>query len=365
MARPTFPSLPQAGVPRGAIVAADVRKTYGKGQTLVHALAGISVEIERGRFTAIMGPSGSGKSTLLHCLAGLDRVSSGSVFLGVTDITTLPDRELTRLRRDHFGFIFQAFNLLPGLTVAENILLPTSLAGETMRPGRLEEVAEAVDLTHLLGRRPAELSGGEQQRVAAARAIFGSPEVLFADEPTGNLDTRAGEELLSLLRSAVDNMGHTVLMVTHDPRAAARADRVIFLSDGQTVGELDSPNTEEVLVALRRLTDPTPASPVQDGELETVPETSRPSEPAEWEDPPKEPLEAPEEDLPLPTIPKSPRPLDASALLQETLDDIAPPPPLSPHAAEVVNQATSILEHLGGSVISPAPEAESTPQTSE
>jgi putative ABC transport system ATP-binding protein len=236
-----------------AVVAADVTKVYGSGDAAVHALRGVSVGFARGRFTAIMGPSGSGKSTLMHCLAGLDTVDRGSVTLGQVELTRLSDRQLTHLRRDRIGFIFQSFNLLPTLTAEQNMLLPLELAGR--RPDRMwmDHVIDTVGLRDRLSHRPSELSGGQQQRVACARALLHRPEVIFADEPTGNLDSRSGTEVLGFLRSSVREMGQTIVMVTHDPVAASYADRVVFLRDGRITAELAGPTPESVLDTLKRL----------------------------------------------------------------------------------------------------------------
>ena len=236
-----------------AVRAAGLRKTYGKGETAVHALSGVDVGFERGRFTAIMGPSGSGKSTLMHCLAGLDTATAGQVWLGDTELTSLRDDQLTKLRRDRIGFVFQAFNLLPVLTAAENMTLPMQLAGR--RPDRawMDDVVARLGLRDRLGHRPYELSGGQQQRVAVARALLPRPDVVFADEPTGNLDSRAGAEVLGLLRSSVRETGQTVVMVTHDPVAAAYADRVVLLADGSLAGEVHHPTVDAVIDALRGL----------------------------------------------------------------------------------------------------------------
>ncbi|MEV8630835.1 ABC transporter ATP-binding protein [Streptosporangium sp. NPDC051023] len=233
--------------------AAGLTKVYGSGETRVVALAGVDAEFGRGRLTAIMGPSGSGKSTLMHCVAGLDRPTDGRVWLGGTDITGLPDDELTALRRDRVGFVFQAFNLLPTLTALENITLPFELAGR--RPDRraVERVVDAVGLGTRLGHRPGELSGGQQQRVACARALVTMPDVVFADEPTGALDSESSAALLTFLRRSVDELGQTVVMVTHDPTAAAYADRVLFLSDGLLVDEMDAPTSDGVLDRIRTL----------------------------------------------------------------------------------------------------------------
>ncbi|MDX1448642.1 MAG: ABC transporter ATP-binding protein [Acidimicrobiia bacterium] len=222
-------------------------KVYGSGPTAVRALDGVDAGFRRGEFTAIMGPSGSGKSTLLHCLAGLDTLTGGKVFLGDTDLGTLGDNELTRLRRDRMGFVFQAFNLVPTLDARENISLPAAIAGRRPDSAWFDEVVTVLELTDRLNHRPSELSGGQQQRVAVARALVGRPEIVFADEPSGNLDTRSGAQLLGFLRSAVDSFAQTVVMVTHDATAAAYADRVLFLSDGRVVDDLENPTVESVL----------------------------------------------------------------------------------------------------------------------
>ncbi len=233
--------------------AVDAVKVYGTGEAEVRALDGVSVDFESGRFTAIMGPSGSGKSTLMHALAGLDTLTAGSVWIGDTDLGTLKDRKLTQLRRDRVGFVFQQFNLIPILTAGENIVLPMRLAGR--RPDRawVDEVVETVGLGHRLAHRPSELSGGQQQRVAVARALSSRPEIVFADEPTGNLDSRTGAEILSFMRQAVRELGQTIVMVTHDPVAASYADRAIFLTDGRVVDELHDPTSDSVLDAMRVL----------------------------------------------------------------------------------------------------------------
>ncbi|HET6860478.1 MAG TPA: ABC transporter ATP-binding protein, partial [Streptomyces sp.] len=241
--------------PRDAKDAARARgltKAYGTGETAVIALDSVDVDIARGRFTAVMGPSGSGKSTLMHCLAGLDTVSAGQVWLGDTELTGLKERELTRLRRDKIGFMFQSFNLLPTLSAAENITLPMDIAGRKPDQEWLERVIDTLGLRDRLRHRPAELSGGQQQRVACARALASRPELIFADEPTGNLDSRAGAEVLSFLREAVDELAQTVVMVTHDPVAAAHADLVLFLGDGRIVDDMPSPTADAVLERLKR-----------------------------------------------------------------------------------------------------------------
>jgi putative ABC transport system ATP-binding protein len=233
--------------------AVDVWKVYGTGEAQVLALRGVSVELERGRYTAIMGPSGSGKSTLMHCLAGLDAVTRGEVWVGETQISGLGDAGLTRLRRDNVGFVFQTFNLLPTLTAKENILLPLSIAGRKPDPAWYDTVIDTIGLRDRLSHRPAQLSGGQQQRVACARALVSRPEVVFADEPTGNLDSRSGAEVLGFLQRSVHESGQTIVMVTHDPVAASYADRVIFLGDGQVVDELADPTAETVLDTMKRL----------------------------------------------------------------------------------------------------------------
>jgi putative ABC transport system ATP-binding protein len=250
----TAPGHP--GTAAGAHVAAradHLSKVYGIGDAKVAALDDVSVGIDRGRFTAIMGASGSGKSTLLHLLAGLDRPTSGAVYLGDTDITSLGDKALTTLRRDRIGFIFQSFNLLPTMTAAENIVLPMKIAGRKPDPHWVASIVETIGLTGRLGHRPSELSGGQQQRVAAARALASRPEIVFADEPTGALDSRSGAELLRFLRTAVDDLGQTVVMVTHDPAAACYADRVLFLADGHLVDAMLAPSAEAVLDYMKHL----------------------------------------------------------------------------------------------------------------
>lgn len=227
--------------------AAEAVKIYGEGHSEVRALDGVTVEFDRQRFSAIMGPSGSGKSTLLHCLAGLDHLSSGKVFIGDVHLGGLNERQLTRLRRDKVGFVFQAYNLVPTLTAIENITLPSAIAKKKPDESWMKKVLDAIHLGDRLSHRPSELSGGEQQRTAAARALASKPEIIFADEPSGNLDSRTGTELLDFLRSAVDDFGQTIVMVTHDPVAASRADRVVFLGDGKIVGELHSPSAEAIL----------------------------------------------------------------------------------------------------------------------
>jgi len=236
-----------------AATAIGATKVYGGGANPVRALDDVDIVVEQSRFTAVMGPSGSGKSTLMHCLAGLDALTSGRVLLGELDLSTLSDTELTKVRRDRIGFVFQSFNLVPTLSAVENITLPADLGRRRVEPDWLDEVIGTVGLADRLQHRPAELSGGQQQRVAVARALVGRPALVFADEPTGNLDSRAGAEVLGLLRRAVDGIGQTVAMVTHDPVAAGYADRVVFLADGRLVDELDAPTPERVLERMKRL----------------------------------------------------------------------------------------------------------------
>jgi putative ABC transport system ATP-binding protein len=240
-------------VSTGAISLREVRKVYGSGEGTVTALDGVTVELPSRSFTAIMGPSGSGKSTLLHVAAGLDRPTSGTVAFGDTELTRLNERRLTLLRRERIGFVFQAFNLLPSLTVAQNVALPLRLDGRRARRSELREIVARVGLQDRLRHRPAQLSGGQQQRVAIARALITRPEVVFADEPTGALDTRTGQGVLGLLRNLVDGDGQTVVMVTHDPVAAAYADRVLLLADGRVAGVLDSPTVDDVAEQLAHL----------------------------------------------------------------------------------------------------------------
>jgi putative ABC transport system ATP-binding protein len=232
---------------------ADAVKVYGRAENEVRALDGVTVGFEAGRFSAIMGPSGSGKSTLMHVVAGLDDLTSGTALIGDTDISKLDDRKLTKLRRDRIGFIFQSFNLVPTLNAAENIRLPARLAGRRPDAAWFDTVVETVGLKNRLKHRPSELSGGQQQRVAVARALASRPEIIFADEPTGNLDSHSGAEILSFMRSAVRDLGQTVVMVTHDPVAASYADRVVFLADGRIVDDLDAPTAGSVLDRIRTL----------------------------------------------------------------------------------------------------------------
>jgi putative ABC transport system ATP-binding protein len=246
---------PAGRVPSFAASAHRACKVYGAGDTAVTALDDLTLELPPGQFTAIMGPSGSGKSTLMHCLAGLDTLTSGQVFIGATDLASLSDRERTILRRDRLGFVFQSFNLLPTLTAEENITLPDDLAGRPVDRAWFETVVGKLNLGDRLGHRPSELSGGQQQRVAVGRALISKPEVVFADEPTGALDSKAGANLLTFLRSVVDDLGQTVVMVTHDPGAASYADRVVFLVDGAIVEEMERPTKERVLDVMARLGD--------------------------------------------------------------------------------------------------------------
>lgn len=240
--------------------AAGLTKTYGRGDTLVTALDDVDVSFEQGRFTAVMGPSGSGKSTLMHCMAALDRPTAGQAFIGETDVATLSDNGLTELRRDRIGFVFQSFNLVPTLTAKENILLPLAIAARRPDPDWFDAVIETVGLANRLTHKPSELSGGQQQRVACARALVAQPEIIFADEPTGNLDSTSSAEVLAFLRSSVDDMGQTIVMVSHDPVAASYADRALFLADGHIVDDLTDPTRDHVLATMARL-DQSPDRP--------------------------------------------------------------------------------------------------------
>ena len=242
--------------PHTSVVAAralDVVKLYGSGETAVRALDNVSVELIRGEFTAIMGPSGSGKSTLMHCLAGLDTVTSGSVEIAGVELAALSDKKMTALRRDRIGFVFQSFNLVPTLTALENITLPMAIAGRAPQQPWLDQVIARLGIGDRLEHRPSELSGGQQQRVAVGRALAAQPDIIFGDEPTGNLDSRSSGEVMQILRSSVDELGQTVVIVTHDPRAAAYADRVLFLADGRIVDELRTPTAEIVLDRMKNL----------------------------------------------------------------------------------------------------------------
>lgn len=238
-----------------AAAARGLVKTYGQGETEVRALDGVDVEFRRGRFTAIMGPSGSGKSTLMHCMAGLDDVTAGDVTIGDADVTAMKEKDRTALRRDRIGFVFQAFNLVPTLTAAENITLPLDIAGRKVDAEWYAEVTDRLGITDRLRHRPAELSGGQQQRVACARALVGRPDIIFGDEPTGNLDRTSSGEVLDILRAAVDEFGQTVVIVTHDPAAATYADRVVFLADGRIVRDLESPDVDAILDVMKEIED--------------------------------------------------------------------------------------------------------------
>jgi putative ABC transport system ATP-binding protein len=237
-----------------AVSASDLVRRYGEGESAVEALRGVSLEVPAGQYTAVMGPSGSGKSTLMHILAGLDQPSSGSVTIAGQEISALNDKQLTQLRREHVGFVFQAFNLLPTLTAEENITLPLSLAGRKIDREQLDVLIERVGLSDRRDHRPAQMSGGQQQRVAIARALASRPTVLFADEPTGNLDSGSGHEVLDMLRETVEKDGQTILMVTHDPKAATTADRVLFLADGHIVADLVAPTEDDVLATMKEIT---------------------------------------------------------------------------------------------------------------
>jgi putative ABC transport system ATP-binding protein len=246
----TPPAPAQTAVAARAVAAS---KVYGSGEAEVRALDGIDVEFRARQFTAIMGPSGSGKSTLLHCLAGLDRLTSGQIFLGDIEVSAQSEKALTLIRRDRIGFIFQSYNLIPTLTAAENITLPSSLAGRKPDQELFDQIVDTVSLRDRLGHKPTELSGGQQQRVAVARALVSRPEIVFADEPTGNLDSHAGAEILGFMRRAVDDLGQTIVTVTHDPNAASYSDRVVFLADGKIVDELANPTADTIIDKMKTL----------------------------------------------------------------------------------------------------------------
>ena len=250
----TEPTILPAPPTTAVVSGLGLGRRYGEGDTAVDALRGVSLEIAKGKLTAVMGPSGSGKSTLMHILAGLDKPTSGEVYIEGTNLTTLGDNDLTKLRREHVGFVFQFFNLLPMLTAEENVVLPLSIAGDKPQDGWLDELLRKVGLSDRRTHRPAELSGGQQQRVAIARALVSRPTVVFADEPTGNLDSKTSGEILDLMRSSVDDFGQTTVMVTHDARAAAIADRILFLADGQIVRDLEAATQKDVLAVLDELT---------------------------------------------------------------------------------------------------------------
>ncbi len=334
-----------------AITARGLTKTYGKGNTAVTALKSVDVTIGRGEFTAIMGPSGSGKSTLMHCLAGLDSITSGDVTLDGNTISNMSERKLTKLRRQQIGFIFQSFNLIPTLTAQENITLPADIAKKTVSKERFDTIVDAVGLRDRLTHRPAEMSGGQQQRVACARALITEPTVVFADEPTGNLDSKSSAQVLRFLREAVDAFDQTVVMVTHDPTAASHADRILFLVDGRIVAELREPTPGSVLDALRELD----AMRETDPEAETTPGSD--PEPAE-EDAPT-PALALTDDEPLlenqTTSTKTADFQDAERQPGETLDEalrrIAPTGELDAETQDLLIRAQKLLHDLPGSVI--------------
>jgi putative ABC transport system ATP-binding protein len=244
-------TAPRASTP--AAHAIGLRKTYGTGQATVHALDGVDVTFEHGRFTAVMGPSGSGKSTLMHCMAGLDRPTSGHTYIADLDVSGLDDKQLTEMRRDRIGFVFQSFNLVPTLTAGENITLPVDLAGEKVDQEWFDYLVGQLGITDRLSHRPNEMSGGQQQRCACARALINRPDLIFADEPTGNLDSNSTTEMLGFLRRSVDDFGQSIVMVTHDPRGAAYADKVVFLADGKIVGELSDPTPDSIIERVRTL----------------------------------------------------------------------------------------------------------------
>jgi putative ABC transport system ATP-binding protein len=252
-AKTAFDRSPLDHEPRPAVAATEVSRRFGRDDSAVDALAGVSIDVPVGQFTAVMGPSGSGKSTLMHILAGLDQPTDGTVTIAGLEISSMSDGELTRLRRRHIGFVFQFFNLLPMLTAEENIVLPLSIAGEKTDRAWVEELMETVGIADRRTHRPAELSGGQQQRVSIARALLPRPTVLFADEPTGNLDSTTSRDLLELLRNSVDGLGQTIVMVTHDPQAAAQADRILFLADGRIVKEIPASTAADVLAAMQEV----------------------------------------------------------------------------------------------------------------
>ncbi|MEV0953057.1 ABC transporter ATP-binding protein [Promicromonospora sp. NPDC050249] len=256
---PADQPAPTPGSAARAVRARSLTKTYGKGEATVRALDGVDVDFEQGRFTAIMGPSGSGKSTLMHLLAGLDSATSGQAFLGETEITGLNDKALTKLRRDRVGFVFQQFNLLPMFTAEQNITLPVELAGGAVDRAWFDTLVDTLGLKGRLTHRPGELSGGQQQRVAIARALIAQPDVVFADEPTGNLDSRSGAEVLSFLRRSVRELGRTIIMVTHDPSAAAYADRAVLIADGRIAGDISDPTPDSAMAGLDALRTLEPA----------------------------------------------------------------------------------------------------------
>ncbi len=347
------------------VIATELTKTYGKGTAAVHALREVDLEIGRAQFTAIMGPSGSGKSTLMHCLAGLDVATGGSILLEDRELTTMKDRQLTKLRRESIGFIFQSFNLVPTLNAKENITLPADIAGIRVDKERLNTVIDAVGLQDRLTHRPAELSGGQQQRVACARALVTEPAVVFADEPTGNLDSTSSDQVLRFLRQAVDQFDQTVVMVTHEPEAAAWADRVIFLRDGKLAGELNAPSRDTVLDALRELGDESERN--REGAVDAV--SSSPS-PLRDSDPRIVAVDIVEdldfiqvgEDDPIGNPPNtSPANTSRAAGGQAGSEttaipvfyDESTPAKLTPEAAAVVDRAQHILDELHGSVLTP------------
>ncbi len=368
--------------PSDAVVrASNLTKIYGKGDTAVTALKSVDVNLGRGEFTAIMGPSGSGKSTLMHCLAGLDSITEGEVWLDDIVVSDLSERKLTKLRRNKIGFIFQAFNLIPTLTAEENITLPADIAKRKVSKERFDRVVDAVGIRNRLSHRPAELSGGQQQRVACARALVSEPAVVFADEPTGNLDSKSGEQVLRFLREAVDDLGQTVVMVTHDPSAASWADRVLFLVDGEVVAELREPKRDLVLDALRELGDDlddansvsreesdksnrTSSTSISEDEAETPADSEQASDlssspaaghAATEEADQGESISSGDEAAPseMKYDPKlveayGPRPGET---LDEALRRMAPAGGLDPEATEMVHKAQRILRDLPGSVI--------------
>lgn len=340
--------LPLGAVPDPVLVATDLSKTYGIGDATVHALDDVSLELGRHQFTAVMGPSGSGKSTLLQCLAGLDRATSGSILLDGNEITSMSERQLTALRRDQIGFIFQSFNLIPTLNAKQNILLPAKIAGKKVDASFLAQIVDAVGLSQRLQHLPTQLSGGQQQRVACARALITRPSVIFADEPTGNLDSKATTQVLKFLRRAADEFHQSVVMVTHEAGAAAYADRVIFLADGKVAAEMSHPTRDGILEALRILGDDAAELEVGgEGTTDLTTEVSI-STPGVEPDVP---------DIYLAQVPSR----QTLTPLQESLNEIAPPEPLSGEAAQVVGRAQQILEGLPGTIMGPSSSEDTLP----
>ena len=334
-----------------AIIARGLTKTYGKGSTAVTALKSVDVTIGRGEFTAIMGPSGSGKSTLMHCLAGLDSITSGDVTLDGNTISSMSERKLTKLRREQIGFIFQSFNLIPTLTARENITLPADIAKKTVSKERFDTIVDAVGLRDRLTHRPAEMSGGQQQRVACARALITEPTVVFADEPTGNLDSKSSTQVLNFLREAVDAFEQTVVMVTHDPTAASHADRILFLVDGRIVAELRQPTPDAVLDALRELDTLRETDPQDEDNPGAYPVPSEDSTPAPEPDPGEHEAVLENQTTPAKTESFQDAERQPGETLDEALRRIAPTGELDAETQDLLIRAQKLLHDLPGSVI--------------